>query len=438
MMNEKIVDEIFELTKELAKLKADFKDKLPFHLNVIDELRASENAHSRIFMKVLEYKDGDSYPFLKSFLANVGIKAEITNPNISVEKSRIDGLILDKDYTVIIENKINYAPDQNEQIQRYVKVVTKEKYSYDLNKVHVIYLTRWGMKKVEEYSLPNALREALGGRFYECSFRHNILAWLEDEVLPYCRLSETVLISAVQQYIDHLKGMFFLRKDLSHMDAEIKKYIKEKLELNGTQVENLDKIDSKILEVQEYLGVLNSFVIQTRDKLRADFLTKLFNKLNNYDSEKWKPVSKVFNDASIESDINAKYFGFRNIEKGLLLEYNSNKKVRLSIEIQEQKRFICGFFIHTNQELGENLIKLFADKEIKMIKVGWWIYLDLEEYDYRSEKMAWHVYDDHWNGLYVENTDAIVDVFHLQVEKVYQAWKEICVEAKKKELISLQ
>ena len=41
---------------------------LPFHFNVIDELHANENAHSRILQKLLLYKRKNEYPFLLSFL----------------------------------------------------------------------------------------------------------------------------------------------------------------------------------------------------------------------------------------------------------------------------------------------------------------------------------------------------------------------------------
>ena len=46
------------------------KKKLPFHINIIDELRADENAHSRILAKFLMYEDliSREYDIFKSFI----------------------------------------------------------------------------------------------------------------------------------------------------------------------------------------------------------------------------------------------------------------------------------------------------------------------------------------------------------------------------------
>ena len=44
------------------------KVHLPYHINLIDELHANENAHSRIFAKLLRYKEHNKYPFLEKFL----------------------------------------------------------------------------------------------------------------------------------------------------------------------------------------------------------------------------------------------------------------------------------------------------------------------------------------------------------------------------------
>ena len=45
------------------------KLKLPYHLNIIDELHINENGHSRILMRLFCYRnDKGDYEFLKSFI----------------------------------------------------------------------------------------------------------------------------------------------------------------------------------------------------------------------------------------------------------------------------------------------------------------------------------------------------------------------------------
>jgi hypothetical protein len=79
---------------------------------------------------------------------------------------------------------------------------------------------------------------------------------MKDAVLPDCRLKDIFIRSAIEQYIDHLEGMFTIRKGNEKMDTEIKDYIKNKLSLNDTPQNNLNKIN-------ERLGGLG----KTRDKL---------------------------------------------------------------------------------------------------------------------------------------------------------------------------
>ena len=46
------------------------KKRLPYHINIIDELRANENAHSRILGMLLQHneQDGLGYEILRSFI----------------------------------------------------------------------------------------------------------------------------------------------------------------------------------------------------------------------------------------------------------------------------------------------------------------------------------------------------------------------------------
>ena len=55
---------ILALPQKLKKFQDIYKaeiEKLPFHFNVIDELHADENAHSRILQKILMYKQKMNY-----------------------------------------------------------------------------------------------------------------------------------------------------------------------------------------------------------------------------------------------------------------------------------------------------------------------------------------------------------------------------------------
>lgn len=66
------MNEVIKLSNDFSALAKEKQQKLPYHLNVIDELRANENAHSRILIKLLGYTENGCYTFLQSFLKSMG------------------------------------------------------------------------------------------------------------------------------------------------------------------------------------------------------------------------------------------------------------------------------------------------------------------------------------------------------------------------------
>ena len=176
MNNTTVKDDIFwiNFAEELSKIREKERQKLPYNFNLIDELHANENAHTRILLKLLSYNISEEYVFLKSFITmmcehNPDLafpSTQINKPRIDFNKENIDGLIEEPSkYAIIIENKINWATDQNLQLARYVDTV--KRHGIPNRNIFVIYLTLDGSKKVSSNSLPNSLRDELknGNRF---------------------------------------------------------------------------------------------------------------------------------------------------------------------------------------------------------------------------------------------------------------------------------
>ena len=89
-------DAISALASEIASLISRTKQKSPYHINLIDLIRANENAHSRILGAFLRAQSSGSYEILKSFVKKfLGEKftEEIIEPIFFNEKHRIDLLI---------------------------------------------------------------------------------------------------------------------------------------------------------------------------------------------------------------------------------------------------------------------------------------------------------------------------------------------------------
>jgi hypothetical protein len=61
--------ELFDFIKKFKAIYDRETSKLPYHINLIDELHANENAHSRILEKLLNQKTNDGkYEILTSFV----------------------------------------------------------------------------------------------------------------------------------------------------------------------------------------------------------------------------------------------------------------------------------------------------------------------------------------------------------------------------------
>ena len=146
----KIADDIFNLYQKE-------KNGLSYGANVIDEVHAGENAHSRILRMLLQYESEGKRPIYSSFLALLSNKCDdisklrIISPKFTNEEERIDVLVKDYShscpyYAIIIENKVCGATDQDQQIQRYIDKIIKD--CFPIERIFVVYLTKDGEKIV--------------------------------------------------------------------------------------------------------------------------------------------------------------------------------------------------------------------------------------------------------------------------------------------------
>ena len=208
---------------ELIKITKDWKKKPCTHqFNLIDELHANENAHTRILVRLLQIPS-----LLRSFLEYIRdtfklqsfyIPDELSANDVSEFSDFIDAKIETKNFCIIIENKINYAVDQNRQIERYVSTVKSQN-----KNIFVLYLTLNGTKE----PTPNSIGKS-AVPIIEINYSEHILNWLEHKITFSVSdtLQQPFLQSGILQYIDHLKGRLGIRKNErdKHLD-QIKKYI---------------------------------------------------------------------------------------------------------------------------------------------------------------------------------------------------------------------
>lgn len=230
----KSLEEKFEELIEEYKKEKNSNDFLLFDL-----ANANENAHTKVLLWLLSYKENGKYIFLPSFLKLLNISYETCeNYNASDQKTAIgnkgtgfiDLYIEGEGNKIIIENKIYGAADTERQLARYVATAldkTEEEFvewynmllptnksntiTDNLDNIYVVYLTADGTKYPDDRrkdetncSFPNKLGELLNDRFIPINYTDHILPWLEDEYENKNNWNKKNK-SGLIQYIEYLK-----------------------------------------------------------------------------------------------------------------------------------------------------------------------------------------------------------------------------------------
>lgn len=408
-MNNVEIKGAIELSEKINSLLNDAKKVVPYNINVIDELHAKENAHSRILCKLLQYQDvNGNYRILNSFIhyiaqfkpsfANIVIK----HPIITQEKKRIDLWIRDYKYAIILENKVCGANDQHNQLERYINTTKSSNHRYKDEQIYIIYLPAdehdpseqsWGA-----YKSNCTIKEE---NYANVSFKYTILPWLKTDVLPFCTLRENILSSAIKQYIDYLEGMYGQRISQQNLYSMKPEWLKE-LGLEGDFPSQLPKInkwvnnlnETKTLLVNYRDKIINKFVeifIELSLKILHEYYSSTWGKRGNiyqgwyfFYSEEWFTGSSVHIEWS-ELDVNDIFIGKSteyviklHVEGGWILdkEYVELLKQNLgSLYRKEGKTTYWSEVYYADkpmgimnpEELGNFLKNIYINSELKTV-----------------------------------------------------------------------
>jgi hypothetical protein len=372
--------DLFVFINKFSQIYDKEEQKLPYRINLIDELHANENAHSRILEKLLNQKTNEGkYELLESFIEYLKEKGKekedfskikIGTPKITQEKERIDLWIRDESYSIIIENKIHNAQDQTTkggQIFRYIET-TKQFYSED--KIYVIYIPPTYEKKPEQQSWGKYFEtDIYNKRYLLLSFRDDIIVWLKEKVLPNIRLKDVYLRSAIEQYIDHLEGIFSLRTINNTMNMELQKFIESELKLSEQEpIEALDKISEKEKALTDAITQLNnvksSYIRHCfpiwEEKLKKEF-PNYNDKVKSYTNKKGDPgVGIIFSEFSVIIEYN----------------FNGNKKMYYGIKKKNEE----------DDKINDDIQSIVKDYYTEK---GWygWDYVDYKDADKQLIKL---------------------------------------------------
>lgn len=268
--NNGLIDELVELVNSDVD-----KNTQPYNLFTMWDM--SENDHTKLLLSLLRFKQGEEYALIKSFMnrfANADIRITQNNP-IDIYYNRkyvyyldktnnsfIDGLILyqdddNKKHAIIIENKIKDAPDQPDQVRRYIYHMQVNE-GIDLGNIWVFYIASDGSKSIDEKSYNPSDENKLSlkkdkqsqqvnkncdieGRFVQLSYKHDITSWLREDVLDK-RIYPESLTAVVRAYLESLEKDLFNDRANEYLYKEILQKLQGPSDDNsGNSVEDILK-----------------------------------------------------------------------------------------------------------------------------------------------------------------------------------------------------
>lgn len=352
------------------KISTSYKEELtnsPFIIDLLDDAlrseRLKETAHSRILYRIL-HDENMQRRFVEYFLPSVNCSAasfQIPYP----DRHRIDLTIKSDNFFLIIENKVNDAPEQPNQINKYVRIAQQ---TYPDEEIYVLYLGGSENIYPSEDSLPMSVRQLLGDRLICKNYKDDIVPWIESVYEQIDFSEQPYLKSTLLSYKTYLQNKYNLNK----MNNKLDKALIDNLNLNSIplaerikviedQIDNIDKIRERL-----------SFLLDDYYKQKnISDIKEWYNQCSNLLSD--KPVLTMESDiefgfnfryrnldfrcsVSFDDDFEDPYWGIRGITEDI----NSRPKIFDSL-----KKFILqsGKGFHNNEYNSSEWV--ISDYEMK-------------------------------------------------------------------------
>ena len=252
---------------QISEIIARHMSLRPFHLNVIEAAcRGSfkETGHSLVLADMLRH------PTIQSSFLDTFLNLEHEYMVVTAEADRVDVALKGKDIFIIVENKVNAAKEQKNQVYKYVHEIGIEKYGHSISQIYVVYLNPTNRNNPSEYSLcdenneHNVFEELETDHYNVISYKYDITDWLR-------RLSinnEPHINSALDQYIDFLENKFHTSPLDKNMNSDIKKLLLKELQIEDKPLEEqIAALSSQDEKTEELLRAIESLKREIRKEL---------------------------------------------------------------------------------------------------------------------------------------------------------------------------
>lgn len=239
---------------------------------LIGDLKIREIIHSRLLYIIFQYE-----PFRRSFVKHF-FQDLVVEGDVRVappDHKRIDLCLKSENFCIIIENKINKAPEQEEQIQRYYELMQHE---YSKNDIYVMYLNRDDGSRPSEFSLPIGTYKSLGKRFKVFSYKNDILKWLNGINLR--TVANRKFRMLVAEYKEYLR-LLLNNQNCKNMNKRIQKEITESLNLKDLNpIEKVNAINQAWEDANKLIEYLTDMWTDIdKDELYPFLFSRLVQKM---------------------------------------------------------------------------------------------------------------------------------------------------------------
>lgn len=272
---------IIDLLKKYTRTKSDFEERNTIEINPFDFFKLRETDHSKILATLLNIKRGKFY-ILESFLRFIGKSQEsfsnltTVSPKVLTEFWYVDVSILDRDYCLLIENKVKNANDQESQLARYIEGKLNTS-GYKEEQIYIIYLSADNSKcpsnQAWERNGKN-YQQSFANRYIHLTIKDHICPWLK-KLLNEIPTEEYQLRNFISQYNNFWEKQFSLSKYELKMNTELKSLLTQSLGLNNTNKEEALEIVKRTLTDLEQM---KTSLIELHSDIYSDSLDNQFKK----------------------------------------------------------------------------------------------------------------------------------------------------------------
>ncbi|MDE5857875.1 MAG: PD-(D/E)XK nuclease family protein [Muribaculaceae bacterium] len=334
-----------------------------------------ETSHSRILGELLRYDSEILRSFIDEFVCR-GLYQGDGSAKVYIEKNNIDISIEGPGYTVVIENKVNNAPEQKAQIDRYVKQGKGEIYVLYLNGEYALLPSEYSFKETKD-------KCKIETKTFKTDFRE----WVNDLLNQDKSFS---IHSALYHYKKYLDYMYDSNSGISNdIRTQVEEYL-NKCDNNGDEIVALENLNKSLSEAAEICWSLRNKKIWEQIQVeinrrlseqKCPSLVSLETKWDNPDAGiefkiKEFPDRKFY---AVVSYLRQRYIGiidFNNNDKydekivvklkNLLSELQSDPVNLTEAKIYSTRRYPFWFNVDDNKKLENyyiELIKILKKKE---------------------------------------------------------------------------